>query len=114
MRITIEWLKRRKACEAGIHWFGENFPHGGHRDEVLAGLGESGMLTHYAWLLWTTLRKCPLPDGWILPCGLKELYLGGGTLPEGTRLPEGLGLLHLGGGAISACVVIPAGCVVRP
>jgi hypothetical protein len=89
MKITSNWLYRHLACVKGRCWFKENFPRGGHRDEVLKKLEEAGRLRDYDWLLRRTLRQCPLPEGWVLPGGLTWLFLGGGTLPEGTRIPDG-------------------------
>ena len=110
MQITMEWLEDNLACFEGCEWFLENFPEGAaDRDEVLKKLEEANELDHYSWLLWKTLYQCPLPRGWVLPEGLKELNLGGGTLPAGTVLPEGLKWLDLDGGTLPRGTVLPAG-----
>jgi hypothetical protein len=109
MKITMEWLRDNDACDEGCDWFWKNFPHGGHRDEVLKKLEEAGRLRDYDWLLRRTLRQCPLPEGWVLPGGLTWLFLGGGTLPRGTRLPRWLKWLCLDGGTLPGGTVLPAG-----
>jgi hypothetical protein len=132
MRITKSWLENHYACVEGRCWFKENFPHGGHRYEVLKKLEEANRLLDYVWLLRETLKKCPLPEGLVLPTelwrlcldggtlpagtvlpeGLKWLYLEGGTLPAGTALPDGLWYLDLGGGTLPKGTRVPAGCEV--
>jgi len=112
MKITSNWLYRHLACVKGRCWFKENFPRGGHRDEVLKKLEETGRLCDYGWLLWATLHQCKLPGGWVLPEELEYLHLGGGTLPKGTQLPEGLETLWLGGGTLPEGTRIPDGCEV--
>ena len=132
MRITMKWLRDNDACREGFNWFEQNFPHGGHRDEVLKKLEKANRPDHYVWLLRRTLAGCPLPEGWVLPEGLwylflgdgtlpagtvlpeslKRLYLDGGTLPEGTVLPEGLEWLRLSGGTLPEGAIIPRGCTV--
>lgn len=39
-----------------------------------------------------------LPEGTVLPDGLKTLYLNGGSIATGTVLPDGLEMLCLWGG----------------
>ena len=107
MKITINWLYKHLACVKGRCWFRENFPRGGHRDEVLKKLEEANELDYYFWLLPRTLVGCPLPEGWVLPEGLEWLSLGGGTLPAGTQLPEGLKYLYLGGGTLPKGTQLP-------
>jgi len=113
MRITMEWLLERYACFEGREWFKENFPRGGTRDRVLKKLGKAKRFEDYSWLLRRTLKKNPLPEGWVLPEGLEHLNLGGGTLPEGTVLPERLNWINLsGGGTLPEGTCIPGGCIV--
>jgi hypothetical protein len=107
MRITTEWLGENDACNGGLHWFEKNFPDGADRDEVLKKLEEAGRLADYSWLLWRTLKECPLPEGWVLPARLWQLCLGGGTLPAGTALPKRLEYLFLGGGTLPEGTVLP-------
>jgi hypothetical protein len=109
MRITKSWLGKHDACDEGLEWFDQNFPRGGHRDEVLKKLEEVNRPHDYGWLLRRTLKKCPLPEGWVLPAGLWRLCLGGGTLPKGTQLPESLWYVYLGGGALPEGTVLPEG-----
>ena len=109
MRITTEWLDEQAACYDGSDWFAVNFPHGGHRDEVLKKLEQANRPDHYVWLLRRTLEECPLPEGWVLPERLWYLSLRGGTLPEGTVLPEELEWLDLGGGTLPEGTVLPRG-----
>jgi hypothetical protein len=98
MRITIEWLEKRKACRYGREWFRENFPDGGDRDEVLKRLEEVNRLDYYTWLLWKTLEHAPLPVNWKWPEKLKILVLDKGLLTEGATLPPGLLYLETGRG----------------
>jgi hypothetical protein len=105
----MKWLRDSHACREGFNWFKENFPDGGDRDEVLKKLEEVNELDYYWWLLWQTLRQCPLPKGWVIPSGMFRLDLGGGTLPEGTVLPEGLEMLCLNGGTLPPGIVLPDG-----
>jgi hypothetical protein len=109
MNITKSWLRKHDACEEGCAWFERNFPEGGGRDEVLSKLERADLLEDYGWLLWQTLRQCPLPEGWVLPEGLETLCLEGGTLPTGTVLPGGLRLLDLDGGTLPDGTALPAG-----
>jgi hypothetical protein len=107
MNITKRWLRKHDACNGGLEWFKKNFPRGGYRYDVLKKLEEADELAYYNWLLRKTLRQCPLPEGWVLPQGLTNLYLGGGTLPPGTLLPEGLRVLRLDGGTLPPGTVLP-------
>jgi hypothetical protein len=111
MKITMEWLRDNDACDEGCDWFWKNFPHGGHRDEVLQRLEETNELNHYAWLLRRTLKENPLPQGWALPEGIESLDLGGGTLPRGTRLPRWLKWLDLDGGTLPEGTALPGSLI---
>ena len=35
MRITVDWLRSQKACDDGIEWFLDRFPHGADLADVM-------------------------------------------------------------------------------